>query len=491
MMADKNILPENENNQTNDIQQEQLQSEVSSEQTTPSQNDINTTNNKKSQKMNKSKSSEQKNKSDNTLDDVKKTEKIDEKPKDKKHKSPVSKLSVIAILLTVGLGGGMYFHGHQQANQQKATITQLHDELSALKQELSQVKSNHQSQQNKQITELQQKVEAQLATQQQTQKTSQQQFIDQVQDALKVTDNSLQSLHEQLASMSTTDNNIWLISQANYLVNLAGRKIWSEQDFVTARLLLKSADSTLAETNDPSLLPARQAINRDIAALSQISYIDFDGIVMNLMQLADQVVELPLVDHYQDVDLALTKYDDSFTEQANADNNIDADNSLVSADTDTQSISSSIADWSTNLWKSTRSFVNNFVVIEKYDSFGECIANAGQDVTLLNNCKVHKALITPEQSLYLRENIRLQLFIAAQAVPRHQDEIYQRTLIDISTWIYAYFNTNSPSVDAFLNDLDKLQQQSISSQNQPEKLESATVLDRVMQTRVRSLLTAK
>ncbi len=35
-------------------------------------------------------------------------------------------------------------------------------------------------------------------------------------------------------------------------------------------------------------------------------------------------------------------------------------------------------------------------------------------------------LLAPNQDIYLRENIRSRLLVAAQAVPRHQEETYRR-----------------------------------------------------------------
>ncbi|QIQ21252.1 uroporphyrinogen-III C-methyltransferase [Zophobihabitans entericus] len=516
-MTDNKSLPENENSQQSENNSEvttptavetesndtstssainenevvetvdEIKSEtVSVESETPA--DTKKANNKNNQKNNKSK------KTDNMKEKEQQTDMQDtpaepEKVKPVKVKAPVSKLSIVAILLTLGLAGGMYFHGHNQANQQKATIDQLQNELASIKgtiqQEVQKITSSSQSNQGQQLTNLQNTLNAQVSDQ----TKSQQQFMAQVNDALKVTEQNIQGLHEQLSAMSTTDNNIWLISQANYLVTLAGRKIWNDQDFITARLLLKSADASLAEANDPSLLPARQAINRDISALAKISYVDFDGIVMKLMTLADQITELPLVDHYETIELGLTTHDDSFSSDVQpSDDTIGSLETEPTSDLSSDEISFSIKDWSKNLLKSGQGFMEKFISIEKYDTFSECVAGAGQDISKLNNCQVYKALITPEQSMYLRENIRLQLFIAAQAIPRHQEEIYQRALSDVSVWVHAYFNTKQPNTLAFLEELDTLQQQPVSNKHLPEQLESALALDKLMQTRVRSLL---
>ncbi|WP_392565097.1 uroporphyrinogen-III C-methyltransferase [Utexia brackfieldae] len=404
--------------------------------------------------------------------------------KDTTNKTPVSKLSILAILLTFGLGTGIYFHGHRQVAEQQATIASLQRELTTLHESLSQQIQQELTQastsQNQQLAQLQQKVNDDLIKQQQ----SQNQFTTKIDDAMQINEQSLQKLHAQLSALSPANNNNWLISQADYLVNLAGRKIWNDQDYVTARLLLKSADASLAETNDPSLLPVRQAIAKDMSSLALISHIDFDGIVMSLMEMANQVSDLPLVDNYEAIDLSLVNYDDSFSEAATEHEATSSE--MLPAETPP----STFSRWYHNLLRNGQSFLNKFVTVEKYDQLTNCLAKAGQNKEAAQHCQIYRALITPEQSVYLRENLRLQLFIAAQAVPRHQDAIYQQALKDVSSSIYAYFNTQAPMTQAFIDELTQLQEQTISQKYLPEKLASAPLLAHLMQTRVRDLLTA-
>ena len=125
---------------------------------------------------------------------------------------------------------------------------------------------------------------------------------------------------------------------------------------------------------------------------------------------------------------------------------------------------------------------------EKENNFKTCLSKAGLDEKQMLRCQIFKEPLTLEQSLYLRENIRFRLLIAAQAVPRHQDLIYQRALSDALLWVSAYFDSNAPSVKAFLDDLDNLLNQSISDQSVPNKLESVSELEKLMQTRVHLML---
>lgn len=70
-------------------------------------------------------------------------------------------------------------------------------------------------------------------------------------------------------------------------------------------------------------------------------------------------------------------------------------------------------------------------------------------------------LLAPNQDVYLRENIRSRLLVAAQAVPRHQEETYRQALDNVSTWVRAYYDTDDAATKAFLEEVDKLSQQNI------------------------------
>ncbi|OTQ59311.1 MULTISPECIES: uroporphyrinogen-III C-methyltransferase [Orbaceae] len=410
--------------------------------------------------------------------------------KSSKSHAPVSKLSVLAIALTVCLSGFVYFQGYKQIENQKRKIATLQTEVANLKQTtkasvINDLQSNINdavNQQNQQFTSLSQRVDRQLNENQKIQ----QQLTIQINDTTKLNEQNLNIINERLSALSTLDNNVWLISQANYLVHLAGRKIWNDQDYTSARLLLKSADESLAKTNDSSLLTARQAINKDINALSQISFIDADGIIIKLLGLAESLTDLPLVGNYKEDGQAVNQNENKTSNEETTNNN------SSSTLTENNQVTSSIDDWSDNLLANAERFMDKFIKIEKLDAkdnhFATCLDKAGNDEKQIVRCQILKTPLSLEQTLYLRENIRFRLLIAAQAVPRHQERLYQRALHDASTWINAYFDGNTSAVKLFLNDLNSLQKQPISNQNIPDKLDSIIELEKLMQTRVKSAL---
>jgi uroporphyrin-3 C-methyltransferase len=341
----------------------------------------------------------------------------DANPRKGKNTGPV--LGAIAIVLVIALGAGGYYHTHRQAQQLITANQNLQQQLEALKQSQQQEKNA---------------LEGLLQQQGKT--------LDAADREQATLTRQLSELQEKVAIISGSDAKTWLLAQADFLVKMAGRKLWSDQDVTTAAALLKSADASLADMNDPSLLEVRRAITEDISTLSTLTQVDFDGIILKTNQLSNQVDNLRL-----------------------ADNNSDE----APMDQDSNELSSSISEWRQNLTKSWHNFMADFITVRRRDSSAE-------------------PLLAPNQDIYLRENIRSRLLVAAQAIPRHQNEVYKQSLETISTWIRAYFDTTDPATKAFLEELDALSQQSI-TMDVPDQLKSQPLLEKLMQTRVRNLMT--
>lgn len=337
----------------------------------------------------------------------------------KSNNSTAMVLSAVAIAIALAAGIGLYSWGKQQAASQLAASDALTNQVTALQKAQASQKEELESIIKQQATQLEQASNQQAALAKQ-----------------------LDELQQKVATISGSDGKTWLLAQADFLVKLAGRKLWSDQDATTAAALLKSADASLADMNDPSLITVRRALTDDIASLAAVEQVDYDGIILKLNQLTNQVDNLRLADN-------------------------DTDGSPM--DSDDEELSSSIKEWRVNLQKSWRNFMDSFITIRRRD-----------DTAV--------PLLAPNQDIYLRENIRSRLLVAAQAVPRHQEEVYRQALDSVSTWVRAYYDTNDATTKAFLAEVDSLSQQSI-AMDLPETLQSQAMLEKLMQTRVRNLLT--
>lgn len=355
-------------------------------------------------------------------------------------------LSTIAIILVIALGAGGYYYTHNQNQMLLATNQTLQQQLTELKQSRQQENSVLESalaQQKGVLADLLQQQKGALAELMQKQKEAlaermqqQDKTLDTIAREQVALTTRLDQLQDRVAAISGNNVKSWLLAQADFLVKLANRKLWSEQDVTTAGALLKNADASLAEMNDLEVIAVRRAMKEDLSVLSAIPQIDFDGIIIQINQLINQVDNLRLEDGNRD------------------------QNPMEGNDSE---LSSSLSEWRQNLTKSWHKFMSDFVTIRHRD-----VSDA--------------ALLTPDQDLYLRENIRSRLLIAAQAIPRHQHEVYQQSLETVSTWVRAYFDTSDPTTNLFLTQLNELSQKSISI-TLPKQLKSQSLLENLMQTR--------
>jgi len=329
------------------------------------------------------------------------------------------KLGAIAIAISIIFSGGIAFQMQQKSAEYSAEIAALQVELkntqSAVNKDLKTIKQET-------IQEASHAVEKTQVVQSQQQK-------------------SIQSLQLAVADVKGRRPNDWLLAEADYLVKLAGRKLFLEHDAVSATKLMESADQRIAALNDPSLVSLRQSMTNDITKLRTIPLIDRDGLVLRITSLQQQVDHLPL---------------------ANA---ILPEAAVV----EKKAVSGDINDWQNNLMTSMKDFSENFITFRSRD--GEVIP-----------------LLSPEQHFYLRENIKGKLETAIRAVYKEQGDVYNAALKTANEWSTAYLNQDNQSVIEFEKAIKQLSEQNISVKY-PVKLDSQNELSDVIRERLRREMT--
>jgi uroporphyrin-3 C-methyltransferase len=329
------------------------------------------------------------------------------------------KLGAIAIAISIIFSGGIAFQMQQKSAEYSAEIAALQVEL---KNTQSAVNKDLQTIKQETIQEASHAVEKTQVVQSQQQK-------------------SIQSLQLAVADVKGRRPNDWLLAEADYLVKLAGRKLFLEHDAVSATKLMESADQRIAALNDPSLVSLRQSMTNDITKLRTIPLIDRDGLVLRITSLQQQVDHLPL---------------------ANA---ILPEAAVV----EKKAVSGDINDWQNNLMTSMKDFSENFITFRSRD--GEVIP-----------------LLSPEQHFYLRENIKGKLQTAIRAVYKEQGDVYNAALKTANEWSTAYLNQDNQSVIEFEKAIKQLSEQNISVKY-PVKLESQNELSDVIRERLRREMT--
>ncbi|WP_299692083.1 uroporphyrinogen-III C-methyltransferase [uncultured Vibrio sp.] len=325
------------------------------------------------------------------------------------------KLGAIAIAISIIFSGGIAFQMQQKSAEYSAQIVALQAQL-----------QNTQSAVNNDLQTIKQETIPQASH-----------AVEKIQVVQAQQQKSIQSLQLAVADVKGRRPNDWLLAEADYLVKLAGRKLFLEHDSVSATQLMESADQRIAALNDPSLVSLRQSMTNDITKLRAIPIIDRDGLVLRLTSLQQQVDTLPL---------------------ANA---ILPDAAVI----EEKAVSQDINDWQTNLMTSMKDFSENFITFRSRD--GEVIP-----------------LLSPEQHFYLRENIKGKLETAIRAVYKEQGDVYNAALQTANEWSKAYLNQDDNSVIEFEKAVKQLSDQNISVKY-PVKLESQHELSDVIRERLR------
>lgn len=329
------------------------------------------------------------------------------------------RLATVAIVISVLFGGGLTFQMQQKNAEYQAQISALQTQLQQTQNTVQSELETTQQQAIAKATEITHRAETVLAQQQK----------------------SIESLQIAMADVKGRRPNDWLLAEADYLVKLAGRKLFLEHDAVSATKLMESADQRIAALNDPSLVPLRKSMANDITKLKTIPLIDREGLILRITALQQQVDKLPLAN-------ALLP---------EAEQQQDA---VVSED---------IYDWQDNLLTSLKDFSDNFITFRTRD--GNIIP-----------------LLSPQQHFYLKENIKAKLETAIKAVYVEQQEIYSTALTTADKWSATFFNQDSNEVQEFNKALELLSSQKVQV-DYPVKLETQQNLSDVIRERLRREVT--
>ncbi|MFM5438855.1 uroporphyrinogen-III C-methyltransferase [Aeromonas enteropelogenes] len=319
-------------------------------------------------------------------------------------------LGSVAILLALGLTGGLYLHGHKNAVAQQAELAQLKQQLASAISKIDQ-SSNKDAEQLTALEQTQQRLQGEM-----------------------------QGLQNRVLDLNDKRPNDWMLAESEYLVRMAGRKLWLEHDLVSAITLLGNADERIAALNDPSLMPIRKALAEDIAKLKGMPRIDREGLTLKLAALSDQIELLPL-------------------------STVSMPEAKVEPD---QAVSTNPDEWESNLKKNWVKFTENFITIRRRDGAVE-------------------ALLSPQQEIFLRENLKTKLLQAQLAVYREQQALYEDSLDKAQRWLNQYFDTENSATHYMLGEIDKLKGEQIQF-DYPDQFKTQAMLEQVLTERLQRIL---
>lgn len=215
---------------------------------------------------------------------------------------------------------------------------------------------------------------------------------------------AIQKIHRQLGKTRGD----WLVSDAEYLLGVANRRLHLMGDIGTTLAALQAADQRLRESGDTAAFKIRKQIAKEISIVQEINTADTVGIYSAIEALEEQVDYLNLFLPYSGKLKEQTIGKNA--QESSADLNDALDNALIE--------------------------IEGIVSIRRLDA-------------------PVKSIITPEHKIFIKERLSSKLMIVKLALLQHDDELYQASIKDVQQWLNAHFTKDKVQI-RFMRELEKL-----------------------------------
>ncbi|MCL2874873.1 MAG: uroporphyrinogen-III C-methyltransferase [Betaproteobacteria bacterium] len=244
---------------------------------------------------------------------------------------------------------------------------------------------------------------------------------------------ALEALYQQF-SRSQEDR---LVAEVQQAVAVAEQQLQYAGNIEMALIALRAAQTRLEQHDHGQFTALRQALSTDIEKLSQQSTLDMPGTALRLEQVLKNIDKLPL----------------AYSAEVSAEKR-SAEHSVKG-----EGISQFISSLASDIWAELRSLVK----FERLDTETEPV------------------LLAPEQSAFLRENVKMRLLTARLAMLARDGHTYVTDLERACNWIERFFDMRSEEVKAIVAELRTLETVQVGVIRH-ELIESATAVRR-FQTR--------
>ncbi|MBU2709473.1 uroporphyrinogen-III C-methyltransferase [Zooshikella harenae] len=328
-----------------------------------------------------------------------------------KKRNLVSFIALTTSVITLGLVGAIAYIDYDVGYYLKHEGTKFNPELAA---------STAVDQLDKKVGgDIQQIKNVSRQSQQQLQQlvNKQQQQTQSVRNQANDLSESLSNLRQQFNQMQGTSRDDWQLAEVEYMLRLANQRLLTEKDANGVEAILASADKILAGLDNYSLYPVREALAKDLVAVRAIPSIDLEGLYLQLSALEGAITRLPLIPP--------AGYEPEAPAQVAAINEESGEKGIL------EHAKSRIE----GLW-------NGFTQYFRFST---------------DRDKPVELLLTPNEELYLRHNLRLMLEQAQLALLQGQQEIYLNSLSKAELWIKTYFSLSNRDAESMLGQLDELQ----------------------------------
>jgi len=240
----------------------------------------------------------------------------------------------------------------------------------------------------------------------------------------------------QSLSRSRDENLVVDVESALRLAQQQAQLTGSAEPMLAA---LKSADQRLVRAAQPRLNPLQRAIARDVERIKATTVTDVPGLLLKLDELTRLVDELPLanampVASNTRVPVAAPSPTSAASASAPSSNPVRAAFDRLA-----------LKAWWQNTWQGVRDEARNLLRVSRID-------------------QPDAALLAPEQSFFLRENLKLKLLNARLGLLSRQTASARADLVSASAMLGKYFDPASRKTQAASQLLQLVQSQMKSSE---------------------------
>ena len=214
---------------------------------------------------------------------------------------------------------------------------------------------------------------------------------------------ALEALYQELSR----SRDEWVLTEVEQILAIAVQQLQLAGSVNAALAALQTADSRLARSNRPQFVPLRKVLARDIERLKGTPGVDIAGLAVRLDQVIASVDRLPLATvelPRSEPSRSKARSEEGFWKRLGSD-----------------------------IWSELRQLVR---------------------VSKLENPA--PPLLSPSQSFFMRENLKLRLLNARLALLSRDQNVFRADLNQASAWIRRYFDVRARHVAAALANLKQI-----------------------------------
>ncbi|OBV40113.1 uroporphyrinogen-III C-methyltransferase [Janthinobacterium psychrotolerans] len=220
---------------------------------------------------------------------------------------------------------------------------------------------------------------------------------------------------EQLYNDLSKNRDEWALTEIEQVLSTASQQLQLAGNVPGALIALQNADRSLSRSDKPQFITIRRAIGRDMEKLKALPSVDSTGVALRLDTVIAQIDALPML---SDEKPALPAAPERTRKPVR-----DAAGKLVGPPAPEpllQQVRNGWDTWSGDMWNDVRQLIR----IRRVDT-------------------PEALMLSPTQSYFLRENIKLRLLNARMALLSRNETAFRNDLIAAQDGLAKYFDTRA------------------------------------------------